>query len=622
MSDAQEKTMNDQDIKEWFMSQFNEATGKININSDNYQVVNDALKILQGIAEGSVSNADKEQLDSLSRQAENISSLNAQKDEFSGREGKFASFLTGESISALDNYESFYDTLLSDGILDGEESEAYLITRSEAESLGLHLKKNARCVVMVNEPDEEHPYTWEQNWYHVSEIQEQDRIKEICFDKGYRYTPVPEVSNNSPTPKIVENPKTRGFLTGSIIGGFLADDYDSFKKNLIRRNVIKEGDQLYLLSESDADRLGIKINEDARSIIVNGSEEKFYHVSDVKDQDWVQHICRDNGYKYNPVPDKLPDLKLSNISMLVNDKMRHFDELRLYSMDGESYIFGDKAAFMDNPTKPGTFVTIEKNKYENIIKAQEAASIKPLDPLKKEMFLTDQYDDFFTCRKNNHLNFRHNLSVLCRKEANSPVDAIKIAQNLISDMPPDERRATQKVLSLYKRNDQTFNQLVVDFYHEAVKEVPLNQDYVLKYRSDKLIKPYNDVISTPGKKIANDRSLVVTVNGQTKDMNLEVGQTLPDLTYEMKKLFGKGSEKVNLSNLKIVSASRENNSVTLMDEGKMSYLEVKMDDLLSQYKKQAEKKIKSISRELPRDIKERQDRHVDRTRRHDLSMSR
>ena len=191
-------------------------------------------------------------------------------------------------------------------------------------------------------------------------------------------------------------------------------------------------------------------------------------------------------------------------------------------------------------------------------------------------------------------------------------------------MSPDERKATQKGLSLYKRNDQTFNQLVVDFYHEAVKEVPLNQDYVLKYRSDKLIKPYNDVISTPGKKISNDRSLVVTAaDGQTKDMNLEIGQTLPDLTYEMKKLFGKGTEKVNLSNLKIVSASHENNSVTLMDEGKRSYLEVKMDDLLAQYKKQAEKEIKGMSRESrDKSIEERQERQLDRNRKHGMSITR
>ncbi len=47
-------------------------------------------------------------------------------------------------------------------------------------------------------------------------------------------------------------------------------------------------------------------------------------------------------------------------------------------------------------------------------------------PAYKKMLKT-QYDDFFKERSNTAYNFRHNLSVFCRKEANSPCDALKVA---------------------------------------------------------------------------------------------------------------------------------------------------------------------------------------------------
>ncbi len=619
MSDSyetQEKEKNDVDIKKLLASKLTAAAEKINLNEDNWKVVNEALRMIEDIADGKLDNSG---ITEHRDEAENRDSKEKDLDE------TFKSFASGESLFALSDYEQFYDNLLDDGIIDGDD-EVFLVTRSEAESLGLKLRRNAQNVVMVHEPDETHEYSWEENYYHISEIENQDRVLELCIEKGYKYNPVPVRENADERSHNSVSMKTRSFLSGASVGSFDTADYEKFVRNLTRRNFIGKDDQIYLLSEKDAEKLDLHLNEGADFLVYDDGVNppvKYYHISDVKNQDSVERLCKENGYKYNPLPEPLPDLKLDKIAMVVNGKLEQYDHLMLYSMDSTSYKFGDENAFLNDSAKPGRFVTIEKDKFEKIQQAMKKAEIKPMRGLDEEVFITTQYDDFFKCRNpNNHLNFRHNLEVLSRKEANSPITAIKIAQNLINSMTPEEQAATKKTLSLYKRKDQTFNQLIVDFYHEGVEKVPLNKDYVLKYRSDKLVKPFNDVISHPGKKIESDRSLIMTVNGETKDMNLEVGQTLHGIKFDTQKLFGKGKESLSLDNLQVISASKENNSVTLMDAAKNTYLEVNRDMLLDQYKAQVIKEMKHSRSQLQSVSNERQDVERNRSRRHDIDLTR
>jgi len=616
MSDSNETQLrDDEDIKKLLASKLTAAAEKINLNADNWKAVNEALRMIEDIAEGKVDNSDNSERRDLGNLLEN-------KEQ--NLEENFKSFASGESLFSLSNYEQFYDNLLDDGVIDGED-EVLLVTRSEAESLGLKLRRNAQNVVMVHDPDENHEYSWEENYYHISNIENQDRVFELCLEKGYKYNSVPARQTEQKQDNSVSM-KSRSFLSGASIGNFDGSEYEKFVRNLTRRSFVDNNDQIYLLSEKDAEKLDLHLNEDAVFLVSDDGVNppvKYYHISDVKNQDRVERLAKENGYKYNPLPEPLPDLKLDKIAMIVNGKLEQYNHLMLYSMDSTSYKFGDENAFLNDNSKPGRFVTIEKDKFEKIQQAMKKAEIKPMRGLDEEVFITTQYDDFFKCRNpNNHLNFRHNLEVLSRKEANSPITAIKIAQNLISSMTPEEQAATKKTLSLYKRKDQTFNQLIVDFYHEGVEKVPLNKDYVLKYRSDKLIKPYNDVISHPGKKIETDKSLIMSLNGETKDLNLEVGQTLHGIKFDTQKIFGKGKESLSLDNLQVISASKENNSVTLMDEAKNTYLEVSRDMLLEQYKAQVMKEMKRIRSQLHNIGNERQDIERNRNRRHDIDLTR
>lgn len=208
-------------------------------------------------------------------------------------------------------------------------------------------------------------------------------------------------------------------------------------------------------------------------------------------------------------------------------------------------------------------------------------------PAYKKMLKT-QYDDFFKERSNTAYNFRHNLSVFCRKEANSPCDALKVAKGIIKKMSPSEQNKTKKLLKKIAREGESLNQLIVRTYHEAIKEVPLNEEYIKQYQPEnRIARPFYDTLSTDGQKIDSDPQLLRT----DKDYNLKIGDTLKDIDIKSDKIFGHGKESVHFSELKVISASKEGNTVTLMDKEK-SFIEIPRDTVLLAYKEQQLKELK------------------------------
>lgn len=202
--------------------------------------------------------------------------------------------------------------------------------------------------------------------------------------------------------------------------------------------------------------------------------------------------------------------------------------------------------------------------------------------------LKTQYEDFFKERSNTAYNFRHNLSVFCRKEANSPCDALKVAKGIIQKMSPSEQDKTKKLLKKIAREGESLNQLIVRTYHEAIKEVPLNEEYIKQYQPEnRIARPFYDTLSTDGQKIDTDTQLLRT----DKDYNLKIGDTLKDIDIKSDKIFGHGKEKVHFSELKVISASKEGNTVTLMDKEK-SFIEIPRDTVLKAYKEQQLKEMK------------------------------
>lgn len=208
-------------------------------------------------------------------------------------------------------------------------------------------------------------------------------------------------------------------------------------------------------------------------------------------------------------------------------------------------------------------------------------------PAYKKMLKT-QYDDFFKERSNTAYNFRHNLSVFCRKEANSPCDALKVAKGIINKMSPAEQDKTKNLLKKIAREGESLNQLIVRTYHEAIKAVPLNEEYIKQYQPEnRIARPFYDTLSADGQKIDSDPQLLRT----DKDYNLKIGDTLKDIDIKSDKIFGHGKENVHFSELKVISASKEGNTVTLMDKEK-SFIEIPRDTVLKAYKEQQLKELK------------------------------
>lgn len=199
-----------------------------------------------------------------------------------------------------------------------------------------------------------------------------------------------------------------------------------------------------------------------------------------------------------------------------------------------------------------------------------------------------QYNDFFQQRDNIAYNFRHNLAVYCRKEANSPCDALHLAKEIISRMSKEEQKQTQKLLKSMAHENETTNELIARIYHESIKEIPLNEDYMKTWQPQKVIaRPFYDTISDEGKKVDNDPALVKG----SEDRNLKIGMSLKNVEIETGKLFGKGKDTMYFDELKVISASKEGNSITLMDRNK-SYIKLPRDTVLNYYKEQQLREMK------------------------------
>ena len=141
--------------------------------------------------------------------------------------------------------------------------------------------------------------------------------------------------------------------------------------------------------------------------------------------------------------------------------------------------------------------------------------------------------------------------------------------------------------------NESMNELIARLYHEAIKEMPLNEDYIKKYRPEKVIaRPFYDTVAENGSKIENDPALV---KGNT-DRNLRIGDTLRNMDIQTGNLFGRGRDVMHFDALKVVSASKEGNSVTLMDAEK-SFIKLPRDTVLSFYKTQQLHEMKREQRQ-------------------------
>ena len=225
-----------------------------------------------------------------------------------------------------------------------------------------------------------------------------------------------------------------------------------------------------------------------------------------------------------------------------------------------------------------TTITVTGDTFREINKPERYEKVWDENTPSYEKLIESQYDAYFRQRENTANNFIHNLSVYCRKEANTPLDALTISREIVSKMDKEEKEKTRLLLKQIAREDETINQVLVRTYYEAVKGVPLDKDTILQKQSEeKIAKPFNDTISTNG-------ALV------DKDSKLRIGDTIKDMAFNVPKAFGHGKDRI-YEDLTVISASKDGNNIILMDKNR-SFYELPRDSVLEGYNRQQEKQHK------------------------------
>lgn len=385
----------------------------------------------------------------------------------------------------------------------------------------------------------------------------------------------------------VKKGEIKSILDNDFSGGNIKLTQD-FQNELIEKGLVKPEEKFVLINEVEAVAHGTKIKENEPFVILtipvenNGKKEfvqtKYYHVSALEEP---QKILSENKNEEFTAEEKkiiFGETKIPEFAMITQNGLKTFKDMIIseYEESSKTYLLKSEDGNQEVRISENTMNILSSEEY-----AKKAAGYTQ-NTKTYEKIVETQYNDYFNLRSNTANNFSHNLSVFCRKEANSPLDALKIAGSIISQMSPEEKRKTKKLLNLLKKDGQTVNELLVETYHEAIKEVPLNEKYLTNTRYDKIIaRPMYDTVSTKGQKIDSD-------------YNLKIGDDV-EISFKVNKNAGSkfSLRKENLyQKCTIISASKEGNMVTLMD-GNKSFYDVPRDTFLKEYakKQKVENKI-------------------------------
>ncbi|MBR1640610.1 MAG: hypothetical protein IJ688_14645 [Treponema sp.] len=379
-----------------------------------------------------------------------------------------------------------------------------------------------------------------------------------------------------------EMPVIRGEIKSIIGNDFSGQNFKltkDFQDELIEKGLVKPEEKFVLINEVEAVAKGTKIkpNQPYVSLTIpvdnNGKTEfvqtKYYHVSALEEPQKLEKFVGETS-KEKEDKDVIiyGKTKVPEFATITQHGLENFKDMIIdsYEESSKSYLLKSEDGKKNVRVTENTLKVLTSDEYA---KKSEGYT---QDTKTAEKMIDSQYNDFFQLRDNCANNFRHNLAVFCRKEANSPLDALKVANSLISQMSKGEKQKTKELLNLLRKDGQTVNEVLIETYHEAVKETPLNEDYIKHNRYEKMIaRPMYDVLSTEGEKI-------------DRDFNLRIGDSV-DITFKVDKNHGSkfSLRKESIyQNCKIISASKEGNIVTLMD-GNKSFYDVPRDTFLKEY---------------------------------------
>lgn len=378
---------------------------------------------------------------------------------------------------------------------------------------------------------------------------------------------------------LVTKGEIKSILDNDFTGGNIKLTQD-FQNELIEKGFVKPEEKFVLINEVEAVAKGTKIKPDQPYVTLtipvnnNGKTEfvqtKYYHVLSLEEPQKLEKTIDENATQVDKNVIIYGETKVPEFAMITQHGLENFKEMIIDSFEESSgtYLLKSEDGKNNVRVTENTLKTLTSDEY-----AKKTESYTQ-DTKTAEKMIDTQYNDFFELRDNCANNFRHNLSVFSRKEANSPLDALKIANHIISEMPKKEKRKTKELLNLLRKDGQSVNEVLIETFHEAVKEIPLNEDYIKHHRYEKMIaRPMYDTLSTKGEKIDRDFDLKI---GDSVEVVFKVNKDAKTHSLRKESIY---------QNCTIISSSKENNMVTLMD-GNKSFYDVPRDTFLTEYDKQ------------------------------------
>jgi hypothetical protein len=236
--------------------------------------------------------------------------------------------------------------------------------------------------------------------------------------------------------------------------------------------------------------------------------------------------------------------------------------------------------------KDGKEASVSSTLYNQIItNTKSFLSEKEITPEIVEKYEQDIGADHEKTRNNTAANYWHNYRVLCREQASTPVEAMEIAKSIITEMPCEEQEKFKNHIKLFEKTSkppQSYNQRILAFYHESVKDLPVDKS-IFAENSIPSINHTAEVIDNRGTAI--DPRLRIKI-GDSLSLNVKID----DLLTDKKKDF-------NAKNLILVSASNELNKVVLADKENFSKYVFAMDEFINRVEKLEKKQQKAVKKE-------------------------
>jgi len=195
-------------------------------------------------------------------------------------------------------------------------------------------------------------------------------------------------------------------------------------------------------------------------------------------------------------------------------------------------------------------------------------------------------------RPNTASDFWHNYRVMCRQSANNPSDAMKIAKEILSKMPPYEQMHFKREIKEYNRltgSKDAYNERLVNFYNENVKDLPVKHSIFSKEAPRLVSDNYLDVIKKPGEPI-------------DKNSSIKIGESVK-MSFDFQDIATGKTRKLPPKDYVVTASSEDKNKVVLVDKDSLSKYVIPRDEFLQMTKKQEKEVKKEQEKESKKEMK-------------------